>query len=84
MWITVNRKLDELQMFHFSKYQVCFSCYLPQGDYFHPAYPALHKGGTGYKKGCPMQDFVILFLIFIHINSDWWQCARLVFRTLPA
>ena len=74
-WIGFKR------MFRFAEYQNCFHCFLPQGVYCPSSHPTFRKGER--RSPCPMQDFVVLFLLFIRYSPIWWDQARLAFRTLP-
>jgi hypothetical protein len=38
---------------------------------------------SGYGSKCPLEDFVVLLLLFICYEPDWWSKARQAFRTLP-
>jgi len=71
------------KMFKFPAYQYCFHCFLPQGDNLPPAHPEFRKMESG-KRSCPLQDFVVLLILFIRYESDWWTKARMAFQSLPA
>lgn len=76
-WISFKKR------FRFEAYKNCFQCFLPQGDYLPPSHPMFHTSDKA-RKPCPLEDFVVLLLIFIRFESTWWSQAQKAFHTLPA
>jgi len=60
-------------------YKFCYRCHLPQGDFMPPSHPDFGKGMAS--KECPHEDFVVLLVIFIRRQAEWWRRACKVFGT---
>ena len=58
----------------FERYKFCWKCHLPQGDFMPPSHPDLSSGKKG-TKDCPHEDFVVLLVIFIQQDPEWWRRA---------
>lgn len=69
-WINLKKK------FHFEKYQYCWKCGLPQGDFSLATHPTF-KSGTVLK--CPFDDLVALVIWYIINTDDVWRGACTVF-----
>jgi hypothetical protein len=64
----------------FPPYKFCWKCHLPQDKFMPPSHPNMESGKRG-KKDCPHEDFVVLLVIFIRQDQEWWRRACQVFGT---
>jgi hypothetical protein len=58
----------------FARYKFCWKCHLPQDKFTPPSHPNLGSGNKG-KKDCPHEDFVVLLVLYIRKDADWWRRA---------
>lgn len=72
-WIQLKKQ------FTFEKYQYCWRCGLPQGD-FAPATHPIFKPGVPHK--CPFDDLVALLIWYIIHTEDIWKLACSAFTEL--
>ena len=57
------------------RYKFCWKCHLPQDRKFvPPSHPDLESGEKGLKP-CPHEDFVVLLVLFIRQDQEWWRRA---------
>lgn len=72
-WIEMKKE------FKFERYQYCWRCGLPQGEFALPTHPNFKPG---LKMNCPFDDLVILLIWFIINTEDMWGKACSAFPTL--
>jgi hypothetical protein len=58
----------------FPRYKFCWKCHLPQDNFTPPSHPNLGSGDKGLKD-CPHEDFVVLLVLFIRKDKEWWSRA---------
>lgn len=63
----------------FPQYKFCWRCHLPQDQFMPPSHPSLQSGERGIKN-CPHEDLVVLLVLFIRRNKEWWKRACKAFR----
>lgn len=62
------------KLIKFPRYKVCWKCHLPQDKFMPPSHPDFSLGQRGLKE-CPHEDFVVLLVLFIRRNDEWWKRA---------
>ena len=72
-WIDLKKK------FKFQKYQYCWRCGLPQGEFAPATHPSFKAGVTMI---CPFDDLVVLLIWHIINTEDVWKRACSVFPAL--
>jgi hypothetical protein len=63
----------------FPRYKFCWKCHLPQDEFMPPSHPDFGSGNKGSKE-CPHEDLVVLLVIFIRHDKEWWKRAYEAFR----
>jgi hypothetical protein len=72
--------IDNLKRkFGFRKYQYCWTCGLPQGEFIPATHPPFKKGSI---MQCPFEDLVAVILWFIIHDEDMWMKACKAFPAL--
>jgi hypothetical protein len=67
---------DLKSKFVFERYQNCYTCGLPQGDFTPSTHPSFKPN---YNPPCPFEDFVAVLLWFIIHDPEIWRRACVTF-----
>ena len=73
--------IDMKRGFQFKRFQYCWTCGLPQGDFTLSTHPSFKPG---VKMNCPFDDVVALLIWYIINTEDVWKKACSAFPALKS